>query len=107
MAPKVSKKFKTKAKKNTASSSSPIQFDRVRIFTARIEEIFESLTQFRSIWGERQIALDELDPSICRNLESRNWLSLCDVSHPSPTALIREFYSNLSIEFDYTSTHFF
>ena len=27
----------------------------------------------------------------------RNWVSLCDVSHPPPTALIREFYSNLSV----------
>jgi len=44
VAPKVGKKFKTKAEKNTASSSSLIQFDMVRIFTARTEEIFESLT---------------------------------------------------------------
>ena len=28
---------------------------------------------------------------------SRNWVSMCDVSHPPPTALIRECYSNLSI----------
>ena len=28
---------------------------------------------------------------------SRNWVSLCEVSNPPPAALIREFYSNLSI----------
>ena len=64
MAPKVGRKFKTKAKKALASSFAPTQFDRVRFSTARNEEIFESLTQCRSIWGERQIVLDELDPSI-------------------------------------------
>ena len=64
MAPKVGRKFKTKAKKTSTSSSAPTQFDRVRISTARNEEIFESLTQCRSIWGERQIVLDELDPFV-------------------------------------------
>ena len=59
MAPKVGRKFKTKAKKTLASSFAPTQFDRVRFSSARNEEIFESLTQYRSIWGERQIVLDE------------------------------------------------
>ena len=59
MAPKVGRKFKTKAKKTSASSFAFIQFDRVRFSTVRNEEIFESLTQYRSIWGERQIVLDE------------------------------------------------
>ena len=80
MTPKVGRKFKTKAQKTSASSSAPIQFDRVRFPIARNEEIFESLTQYRAIWGERQIVLDDLDPSSHRSLESRNWLSLCDVS---------------------------
>ena len=30
------------------------------------------------------------------NLESRGWLSLLEIVHLSPTALIREFFSNLS-----------
>ena len=30
------------------------------------------------------------------NLESRGWLSLLEIDHPPPTALIREFFSNLS-----------
>ena len=40
--------------------------------------------------------LDELDPAIRANFESRGWLPLLEIDHPPPTALIREFYSNLS-----------
>ena len=40
--------------------------------------------------------LDEVDPAIRPNLESRGWLSLLEIDHPPPTALIREFFSNLS-----------
>ena len=37
---------------------------------------------------------------------SRNWGSLCDVSHLPFTALIREFYLNLSIYFEDTGDHY-
>ena len=40
--------------------------------------------------------LDEVDPAIKGNLVSRGWLSLLGINHPPPTALIREFFSNLS-----------
>ena len=40
--------------------------------------------------------LDEVDPAIRANLESRGWLPLLEVDHPPPTALIKEFFSNLS-----------
>ena len=40
--------------------------------------------------------LDALDPAIRANFESRGWLPLVQIDHPPPTALIREFYSNLS-----------
>ena len=40
--------------------------------------------------------LDEVDPAIRANLESRGWLSLLEIDHPPPTALIREFFSYLS-----------
>ena len=40
--------------------------------------------------------LDEVDPAIRANLESRDWLSLLEIDHPPPTVLIREFFSNLS-----------
>ena len=98
MAPKVDRKFKTKANRNTASSSSVSPLvDRVRFLSAKCEDTYETLTKYRSIWGEREIVLDELDPSICRNFMSRNWVSLCEVSNPPAVALIREFYSNLSV----------
>ena len=107
MAPKVGRKFKTKANRNSASSSSTLSLvDRVRFLSTKTEEVFETLTKYRSIWGERQIVLDELDPSIRRNLVSRNWASLCDVSDPPPIALIREFYSNLSIYPEDTGGHY-
>ena len=37
------------------------------------------------------MVLDEVDPTIRANLESRGWLSLLEIDHPPPTALIREF----------------
>ena len=40
--------------------------------------------------------LDEVNSAIRANLESRGWLSLLEIDHPPPTALIREFFSNLS-----------
>ena len=40
--------------------------------------------------------LDEVDSAIRANLESRGWLSLLEIDHPPPTALIREFFSSLS-----------
>ena len=40
--------------------------------------------------------LDALDLAIRANFESRGWLPLLEIDHPPPTALIREFYSNLS-----------
>ena len=40
--------------------------------------------------------LDALDSAIRANFESRGWLPLVEIDHPPPTALIREFYSNLS-----------
>ena len=40
--------------------------------------------------------LDEVDLTIRANLESRGWLSLLEIDHPPLTALIREFFSNLS-----------
>ena len=38
-----------------------------------------------------------VDPATMANFERRGWLPLLDIGHPPPAALIREFYSNLSI----------
>ena len=59
-------------------------------------EVFEKLNYKRKIWAERSVVLDDVDPAIRENFESRGWLSLLEVDHPPPTALIREFFSNLS-----------
>ena len=40
--------------------------------------------------------LNEVDPAIRANLEFRGWLSLLEIDHPPLTAIIREFFSNLS-----------
>ena len=42
------------------------------------------------------MVLDEVDPAIRANLESRGWLSLSEIDYPPPTTLIREFFSDLS-----------
>ena len=98
MAPKVGMKFKTRANRNLGSSSfGSTYIDRIRFLTDKCEETYETLTKYRSIWGEREIILSELDLSIRRNFVSRNWVSLCEVSDPPPAAFIREFYSNLFI----------
>ena len=60
------------------------------------KEDFEKLNCKRKIWAKRSVVLDEVDPAIKANLESRGWLSLLETYHPPPTALIREFFSNLS-----------
>ena len=59
-------------------------------------EAFKKLNYKRKIWAEHSVVLDEVDPAIRANLESRGWLSLLEIDHPPPTALIREFFSNLS-----------
>ena len=40
--------------------------------------------------------LNDVDPAIRANFGSRGWLSLLEVDYPPLTALIREFFSNLS-----------
>ena len=70
---------------------------RVQLFrNERACEAYEKLNSKRKIWAERSVILDEVDPTIRANLESRDWLSLLEIDHPPLTALIREFFSNLS-----------
>ena len=69
MAPKKSKTIKTKAKRVSASSSKPtIVFDQIRFETITNEQRFENIIQYRKIWSEQQINLDELPLAIHRNL---------------------------------------
>ena len=94
---------KTRAnKKTTFTSTLAFKSDRFRF--EKIQETYEKLNIFRSVWAERKVVLDELDPEIRRNFECRGWLSLLDISHPPLAALIREFYSNLSVHSDDSNT---
>ena len=43
---------------------------------------------------------------IRRNFERKGWLPLIEVEHPPLVALIREFYSNLSIHSDDSNIQF-
>ena len=86
---------KTRANKVLSTPSrSP---SRVQLFrNERSREAFEKLNSKCKIWVERSVILDEVDPAIRANLESRGLLSLLEIDHPPPTTLIREFFSNLS-----------
>ena len=87
---------KTRAnKKTTSNSTSTPAFDSDRFRFEKNQKAYEKLNIFRSVWAERKVVLDELDPKIMRNFKCRGWLSLLYISHPPSTVLIREFYSNL------------
>ena len=62
----------------------------------RSREAYEKLNSKCKIWAKHSVILDEVDPAIRANLESTGWLSLLEIDHPPPTALIRELFSNLS-----------
>ena len=66
--------------------------------------LYEKLNSKRKIWAERNVVLDELDPAIRANFESRGWLPLLEIDHPPLTALIRKFYLNLSCHIYDTNT---
>ena len=76
------------------SSKSPSRSELFRNDKSR--EVFEKLNSKCKIWAERSVVLDEVDQAIRANLEFRGWLSLLEIDHPPPTALIREFFLNLS-----------
>ena len=86
-----------KTRANRVPSIPSVSPSRVQLFrNERSREAFEKLNSKRKIWAERSVILDEVNPAIRANLESRGWLSLLEIDHPPPTALIREFFSNLS-----------
>ena len=86
-----------KTRANKVPSTPSVSPFKVQLFrNERSHEAFEKLNSKHKIWAERFVILDEVDPAIRANLESRGWLSLLEIDHPPPTALIREFFSNLS-----------
>ena len=86
-----------KTRANRVPSTPSASPSKVQLFkNDGCREAFEKLNSKRKIWVERSVILDEVDPAIRANLESRGWLSLLEIDHPPPTALIKEFFSNLS-----------
>ena len=86
-----------KTRANRVPSTPSVSPSRVQLFkNERCREAFEKLNYKRKIWVERSVILDEVDPASKANLESKGWLSLLEIDHLPPTALIREFFSNLS-----------
>ena len=86
-----------KTRANRVPSTPAMSPPRVQLFrNERAREAYEKLNSKRKIWAECSVILDEVDPAIRANLESRDWLSLLEMDHPPPTALIRKFFSNLS-----------
>ena len=86
-----------KTRANRVPSTPVVSPSRVQLFrNERACEAYVKLNSKRKIWVKRSVILNEVDPAIRANLESRGWLSLLEIDHPPPTALIREFFSNLS-----------
>ena len=86
-----------KTRANRVPSTPSMSPSRVQLFkNEHCREAFEKLNSKRKIWAECSVILDEVDLAIRANLESRGWLSLLEIDHPPPTALIKEFFSNLS-----------
>ena len=86
-----------KTRANRVPSTRSVSPSRVQLFkNDRCREAFKKLNSKRKIWAKHSVILDEVDPAIRVNLESRGWLSLLEIDHPLATALIREFFSNLS-----------
>ena len=86
-----------KTRANRTPSLSSVSPSRSQLFgNDRCREIFEKLNCKREIWAERFVVLNEVDPAIRANLESRGWLPLLAIDHPPSTTLIKDFFSNLS-----------
>ena len=72
-----------KTKANRVPSTPFVSPSRVQLFkNDRCREAFEKLNSKRKIWAERSVILDEVDPAIRANLESKGWLFLLEINHP-------------------------
>ena len=94
-----------KTRANRVPSTPSVSPSRVQLFrNEHSHEAYEKLNSKRKIWAKRSVILDEVDPAIRANLKSRGWLSLLEIDHPSSTALIREFFPNLSCHISDSNT---
>ena len=86
-----------KTRANRVPSTPFVSPSRVQLSkNERAHEAYEKLNSKCKIWAERSVILDEVNPAIRANLKSRGCLSLLEIDHPPPTALIRKFFSNIS-----------
>ena len=86
-----------KTRANRVPFTPSVSPSRVQLFkNDRCRVAFEKLNSKHKIWTEHSVILDKVDPAIKANLEFRGWLSLLEIDHPPSTALIREFFWNLS-----------
>ena len=86
-----------KTRANRIPSTPSVSPSRSQLFkNDSCREAFEKLNSKHKIWAKRSVVLDKVDLAIRTNLETRGWLSLLEIDHPLPTALIKEFFSNLS-----------
>ena len=84
-----------KTRANRTPSLPSVSPSRSQLFkNDRCREAFEKLNYKRKIWAKHSMVLDEVDPAIRANFESKGWLSLLEIDHPPPTTLIREFFLN-------------
>ena len=63
---------RAKKGKSKATSEPEVVRDQLRFHTYANEQTFKTLIKDRRIWGERQINLHELHPSVRENLQSRH-----------------------------------
>ena len=86
-----------KSRANRVPSTPSMSTSKSQLFkNNRCREAFKKLNSKHKIWAKCSVILDEVDPAIMANLESRGSFSLLEIDHPPLTALIREFFSNLS-----------
>ena len=70
-----------KTKANRIPSTPSVSPSRCQLFkNDHCREAFEKLISKHKIWVECSVVLDEVDPAIRANLESRGWLSLLESS---------------------------
>ena len=86
-----------KTRANRVPSTPSVSSSRVQLFkNDRCREAFEKLNNKCKIWAKRSVILDEVDPAIRANLESKGWLSLLEIDHP-PRPLLLESSSRTSL----------
>ena len=77
-----------KTRANKVPSTPSVSPSRVQLFkNERSCEAYKKLNSKRKIWAERSVILDEVDPAIRANLESRGWLSFLKIDHPPPDCI--------------------